>query len=490
MTALRGRRLQRTAATVGVLALALGGGVLTASSASAEDPLPVVKKLTIPGGSEEGGDILVMRGTDLATWDTENEKWVAGAVKFGAATVDVAKVTALSDKALRVETPAADTTEQPTALGKAKFGVKVLVGAGTKGPKFTYYAEKATVTTPLEEVEGVPVCKATSEDITEGGVANTTVDLTGTNLSATFTKITIGGKTVKTLTYAEDGSKVTITPPKKIAGVNDIAVIDKRTGTLYGGYCVYEGYYKPTVTAVDLPYVINEAPTTVTLTGTDLDRVKTATYNGVKATVKKIYGDTEHVKIIVPAGEAVAGGTIVVSTKYLETDESPAFDRKAAGSPTVSGFGETAPGTTAATVNLVGTNLVGLKTVTATADVGGKVYTGSAITVTSDKAATVKIPALPNNAAYTLKATTWGGEATYAFEVGTVEEEVGEPALTSATGAITADAGGTLTLEGTDLEEITKAEIWDGEAQQETTSSVRTSPRTRRPEPRSPCRQG
>ncbi|NLT56646.1 MAG: hypothetical protein GXX79_19215 [Actinomycetales bacterium] len=458
MTALRGRRLQRTAATVGVLALALGGGVLTAASASAADPLPVVKKLTIPGGSEDGGDVLVIRGTDLATWTPgEGEApgtWgTAGDVMFGEA--KAAEVTALSATAIKVTVPEAADAEHPTKVGKPKMNVKVLVGAGTKGAKFTYYAEKPTVTAN-------ETCTATSEDTNEGGVANSAVEIEGTGLDAKFTKITVGGKAVKDPTFAADGKKVSIVPPKKLVGVNDIAVVDKRAGTLYAGYCVYEGI-KPTLAedAVNLGYVINEGPTVVTLTGTKLNLIKTATYNGEKAKVKVNKADATTLQVTVPAGDAVAKGKIKVMTKYGEYAESEDLERKAGGTPKVSGFGATEPGTTKATVDLVGENLIGLKSVVVTAAVGSKTYKGSKPVVTAADEATINLPALPDNADYSLVATTYAGSSTaYEFTVGTVEEEAEVPVITKVEGNALTAGGTALSLTGTDFTGLDAATVY------------------------------
>ena len=201
-------------------------------------------------------------------------------MKFGSVSVGAGDVTGLSKSALKVVTPA--YTE---AMTKVKAPVVVTVGDATKGPKYTYVADGVSV--ELDET-----CEATPELAAEGGASDTNpaVSLTGTKFDSAFTSVAVGGKKLKLGADAVSagGTRLAFSPPKKLIGIQDVVVLDKRvpTGALYAGFCTYTGI-RPTITAASAATVSTTVATAVTLTGTDLNRVKTATYNGEKVKVTK-----------------------------------------------------------------------------------------------------------------------------------------------------------------------------------------------------------
>jgi hypothetical protein len=297
-----------------------GGGGGGGSVGEVKDS--VVKRLSTASGSSGGGDTVIIKGQNLAAWNEESSAWDGGAVKFGSTAVGADSVVGLSESALKVVTPA--YTE---AMTKVKAQVVVTVGDATKGPKFTYVADGVWV----EPNEG---CEASPELAAEGGSSDTnaSVSLTGAKFDAAFTSVAVGGKKLKLDGGAvtENGTRLAFSPPKKLTGFQDVVVLDKRvpTGGLYAGTCLYTGI-RPTITAVSVAKVNTAEATEVTLSGTDLNRVKTATYNGEKVKVAKTTNPAS-LTVTVGKGAAVTPGVpIIVTTAYEESASSPVITREA-----------------------------------------------------------------------------------------------------------------------------------------------------------------
>lgn len=435
-------RTPRTAALF--LSLALSGGAVLTTIPAAEAAGAHAKAVTVETSvarlsvaKAHAGDSVLVKGAKLATKDdkgtpaTNDDVWVAKTVKFGDKTVTASDVTALSGTTLVVKVPT-------TAAGS----VNVTVGDAVKGPKFTYLA---TITTDQDDLDDVV-------PTSEAGLAAQTV--VGDHITKS-TKVFVGGKSVKfdktTGGAAADGTKFTFDYPAGLTGEQDVVVVDGGE-TNYLGYVTYSAT-KPTISATSVDEVLVEAPTAVTLTGTKLDLVVSATFNGEKATFAKATDNGTKMVVTVPKGAAVAGKDLVVTTKYGET-ATETLDRVAAKAPTVTAItGQKAAG---GEVTLTGTNLVGLKAVkvySTTTTV--KVYLGSKITVVSPTSAKVTLPVLPDNAAYKIEATTWFATPSVKFDF-TLGTPAAAPVLTTATGA---DAGTAVTIVGTALASATKVEL-------------------------------
>lgn len=381
------------------------------------DPVTVVTRLSFAKGPVTGDNELLITGKKLATWSTDH--WVPKEVNFG---TEDASATALSEDVLRVWVPeAAGTT-------KEKMAVTVLVGDATKGPKYTY------VLNPIYADNGMSWGTAEGSEIySETG--KTGLYFYGDNLDLKTTKVLVGGKSVK-FTLDSYHEKATFTAPAGLIGIQDVVVSDSRqvlndefpADAALIGFIKYTA--KPiTITATSTTKAINEAPTLVHLTGTALDLVTTATFGDEKATLKKI--DATHVDVTVAKGAAKTA-TITLSTKYAATAASGSIVRAASAKPTITET--TTIGASGGEVTLTGTNLTGLKGVTLTAVVGGKVYKGSKFVVISDTSAKVTFPALPNNAAYKLKVQNLGTTLSddFAVTVGTVTTTTTTSTTTSA----------------------------------------------------------
>ena len=429
-------RTPRTAALL--LSIAVGGASLTLVPAAEAVTKPsssqvkavvvadtVVARLSISKGA--AGETVLVQGTKLATADADGV-WTAKAVKFGTTTVPASDVTALSGTALLVKAPAA-----------ASGAVTVLVGDATKGPKFTYVA---SVTTGQDDLDALTVTS-------DNGLTGATI--VGDHLTKA-TKIVVGGKTAAVAKdgVAADGKKITFAYPAGLVGEQDVVVVDSGE-VFYLGYVKYTAI-KPTISSVDVDSALAEAPTTVTLTGSNLNLVTGVTYNKEKASFVKPTTGTKLV-VTVPKGAAVTDGALVVSTKYASA--STKLDRVAAKEPTVTDVaGAKAAG---GEVTLTGTNLVGLKSVkvySTTATV--KTYAGTKITVVNATTAKVTLPALPDKATYKIEVTTWFAKPSvkFDFNVGTVVAPTPAPTLTAVSfDAADVDAGtpDMLTLTGTNL---------------------------------------
>lgn len=427
-------RTPRTAALF--LSLALAGGAVMTTIPAAEAAGAHAKAVTIDTvvarlsvAKAHAGDSVLVKGTKLATKDSEGD-WVAKAVKFGDKTVTASDVTALSGSTLLVKVPT-------TAAGS----VNVTVGDAVKGPKFTYLA---TITTDQDDLDDVVVSA-------EAGATGQTV--VGDHITKS-TKVFVGGKSVKfdktTGGPAADGTKFTFDYPAGLTGEQDVVVTDGGE-TDYLGYVTYSAT-KPTITATSVDEVLVEAPTAVTLTGTNLDLVVSATFNGTEKVTFAKTTDKTKLTVTIPKGVAVTAKDLVVTTKYGET-ATETLDRVAAKAPTVTAIsGQKAAG---GEVTLTGTNLVGLKAVkvySTTTTV--KVYSGSKITVVSPTSAKVTLPVLPDNAAYKVEVTTWFATPStkFDFNVGTVSTPTPAPTVTEASYTAAADPDpANLTIEGTNL---------------------------------------
>ncbi|NYG57073.1 IPT/TIG domain-containing protein [Nocardioides perillae] len=439
-----GTRSPRTAALI--TGLVLGGTALSYVPANAAPqlgaapvvraatvtPTTVVKRLSENKGPLAGGGTVLITGKDLATG---TGPYVAKAVTFGTVTVPTADVTALSTGALQVEVPAG-VADTPV--------VKVLVGDATAGPKYTYELLEATVSTTQTTLSGwAPV--------SETGLADQV--LTGAGFQKT-TAVLVGGKRARVTPTPRgttfDPTRIEFDLPAGLVGVHDVVVADKR-GTAYVGYVTYVAKTID-ATSADLPYAVNEAATAIPVTGTNLDAVATATYSDgtttQKATVKKV--SATQVVIGVPAGAALNDGTLTLKGAYGNSD-TLTLDRQAAGLPTVTAVTPKTGvdlGVASGVVTLTGTNLVSLKAVkvySKTATV--KTYAGSAIKVLSATSAEVKLPKLPDDAAYDIEVVTAHTVPSAKFEF-----SVGTPAVAAPTvSAVTSADGETVAITGTNL---------------------------------------
>ena len=371
-----------------------------AQRVAAAKPETVVSRISLASGPIAGGGKVMVFGTKLATSAVVSNvtTYTAKDVKFGVltkgtftgVTVDAEDVTALGTGALEVTVPEGSDSA---------LAVSVLVGDATKGPKYTYVGATPSVTTVQDDLDELA-------PTSEAGLAD--VSIGGTNFSNT-TSVYVGGKKLKSTMTA---TELKFALPAGLVDVQDVVVVDPRK-SFYVGHVTYTAT-QPSLNQVQagVTYAAVEAPTTVTVSGGNVNAIAsgTFTYDGQtkpeKVTIKTTKDVTDKIAVTIPKG-AAANGTVTLSTKFNKTVE---FDvvRKASPVPTVTGA-VAADGaiTKGGVFTLTGTNLVGLKSVTIKSTAtDAKEIKGSTITDVTATSAKVKLSKLADGT-YTLKATTW-----------------------------------------------------------------------------------
>ncbi|WP_243056424.1 IPT/TIG domain-containing protein [Nocardioides sp. SR21] len=340
------------------------------------------------------GQMIIIAGTNLAAEEADEnfpelKTWKAKTVKFGDTVVAADRVTVLGFKGELILV---------TVPKHANGTVTLTVGDAAKGVKFTYNAP-VTVDITLDLLEGGTVT-------TETGATGLTVE--GTNFSKT-TKVLVGGKPVKITSVATDGTKITFDVPAGLVGVQDVLVTD--SGTVHiAGFVVYVPA-QIAVTAASSGALV-EANTNIELTGTNLDKVTSATYGGAKVTFKKTT-DATKLTVTIPKGAALEDGKLTLTTKYGAT-ATIEIDRAPAPTPTVTAV-STVTASTAGEITLTGTGLTGLKKVVIKNE-ANKLFAGSKFVVAADgKSAKVTFPALAAGT-YTVSVTAVSATASTAFE--------------------------------------------------------------------------
>lgn len=464
-----------------LLSIAVGGTFLTTTTADAAPQATsvvqrattsaetVVSRLSTSTGPAAGGNKVLVQGTKLATVNTdpdtaEETPFLAKEVKVGyfkksvwtGVTLDEDKVTALTTGALEIVVP---------AWTDATLAVQVLVGDATKGPKYTYVSAAPTVSTTQSALSAWAPSS-------ESGLKNDddhVVKIAGSGFDSKLSSVMVGGKKVKA-TLNEAKTEFTFDLPAGLVGAQDVVLSDKR-GSTYVGYVIYTAVQPSLEEDQEFGSALNEAATTIRISGTDLNQLAsgTFTYTGQtkaeKVSIKAVKNsdkttDTTHVDVTVPkAPKGVTGsqaGTVTLTTKYGNT-VSFAITRAPAATPTVTAVTLPADPTKGGVATLTGTNLVGLKTVTLT-DADDKVLKGTSIKVLSSTSANVTLPKLTDGATYTLTVTTLAASTgSKSFTVG----EVAAPAPTVS--AVTSADGETVAITGTNLTGATTVTI-DGTA--------------------------
>nr|WP_247602050.1 IPT/TIG domain-containing protein [Cellulomonas denverensis] len=266
---------------------------------------------------------------------------------------------------------------------------------------------------------------------TAGG---TTVTITGSGLSGA-TGILVGGEPAADVVVAADGSSLTFTAPATETPGAAPVVIQFPLGDAAAGDLEY---LAPTLDALDPAQGPVSGGTTVTLTGTGLERATGVTFAGTAATGLTVTGPGA----ITVATPALPAGTVDVLVELPGADAAlaDAFTYLDDGSGAeVTGLSPDTLPTAGGTVTVTGTGLGGATAVT----VGGVTLTGLTV---SDTAITGTLP----------PGETGGAQAVeVVFPAGTVaagELTLVAPELTAVSPSFGITSGGnTLTLSGSGL---------------------------------------
>ena len=396
------------------------------SAAAVTPSVTTVTRLSLATGAGAGGEKLLISGVNLA--EKDGSDWDAKAVKFGASTVSGANVEALSKDALEVTTPAG-------AAGK----VTVLVGDAKKGPTYTYTGAAITVGTDQDDLDAL-------EPEAEKGLAN--VEIAGTNFDVKNTKVLVGGKPAKASKgKTATATKLTVDFPAGVGGVQDVVVSDTR-GSKYVGYVTYSSKSITAASYTGKAYTTLDS--NIVVTGTNLDQVKSATFDAVKATPASTK-DATKLTVKIPKGAAKTAD-LVLSTAYGKT-ATLSVERVAASTPTVTGVsGSSTSAASDATIS--GTNLSALQSVTLTPTSGKavKITKFTDNTATSAKFKLAKLAAGDYKVVAVTPAAT--ASAPYTMTAG-VDPVVSSPAPTLSSATISSD-GKDLEVNGANLSGATK----------------------------------
>ncbi|MGQ7294955.1 IPT/TIG domain-containing protein [Quadrisphaera sp. KR29] len=361
----------RVAAVAGATGITLGLSSLCSVAFAADAPsLPVLSRISVATGSQAGGTVVTLSGTDLSTSTPGEEDGdapelskpvvtfsVAATTKEGSPTtavVDEDDVEVISTGVVRVVTP------KILAAGKATITVKDGADTGTPGAKTPTFTFGAAVPTIADE-GGVTAEKVTSED---GGSITVNGEFLG---DAKTVKVLVGGKAATSIT-SDDGKKLVAVAPKGLTGYQDVVVTTKG-GTVDAGVVGYTATTPKPTWSEDGYVVSTQKGATLNITGTDLQNVTGGTYtsaSGTKTAVKVAQptgkddkGKGLKLGITLPAKLAAGDGTLVLSTPYA-TSEKVKVSVKEAKAPTLTGFAESSATQlkkAGGTVTLVGTNL-------------------------------------------------------------------------------------------------------------------------------------
>ncbi|PRY18241.1 IPT/TIG domain-containing protein [Kineococcus rhizosphaerae] len=378
-----------------------------AAVASADAPAPStdakITRLSTTTGPQAGGNKVVVFGTNLTTGSGDD--LAAKAVTFGDVAVAADAVKVLSATALEVTVPAAVSAD-----GKDAAKLAVLVKVGGKGDfKYNYTQAAPTISEEAADEDGF------SPDY--GSLAST---IKGEGFEPGTTKVLVGGKPAKaTVTVVKSGDdSILFDAPAGLTGIQDVLVTTKG-GTAYAGFVDYEAV-APAFTT-DVSSGLTTLATTVTVKGTALDLVTTATLNikdkddkdvkvpvavkkNVDATTKKVTSLT----LTVPKLAATiklkdatgVTGDLVLNTKYgsSTSGDDSKFEWDAPEQATVSKIEQAAGATGKTKFTVTGEHLTGLVSITLTPRTGvlGKTtpVTASLVKVASDTSATFEIPTL------------------------------------------------------------------------------------------------
>ncbi len=286
--------------------------------------------------------------------------------------------------------------------------------------------------TYLADGTGVTVGSLTPAEVPTAG--NVTVTLDGTGFTGA-TGITVGGQPATDVVVAADGTSITFTvPATETAGAAPV-VIQFPLGDAPAGELTYVA---PSVDTIDPAEGPVSGGTTVTLTGTGLERATGVTFAGAAATDLTVVGPGV-ISVTTPAGAAGAVD-VVVELPGADATLTDGFTYLVDGSDAdVADVDPDTLPTAGGTVTITGTGLTGATEVT----VGGIALTGLTV---SDTAVSGTLPA---------SETAGAQPVVIAFPAGTVDAgtiTLVAPELTTVAPTFGVSSGGnTLTLSGTGL---------------------------------------
>jgi len=163
------------------------------------------------------------------------------------------------------------------------------------------------------------------------GPVGTVVTIMGTSLQA-VTGVSFGGVAATNLSIAGGGAAITAVVP--LGAVNGPVILTSAHGTVDAGTFTMEASTLPTITGFNP--TSGPPGTTVTITGTQLGEVTSASFNGLLATATHVV-DAQHVTAVVPQG--ATNGPITLATPSGNTSSTTSFTVTAPPAPPVASAG-------------------------------------------------------------------------------------------------------------------------------------------------------
>ena len=399
------------AGTVNITVTTAGG----TSTTSANDQfiymaLPTVTTVSPMAGPTAGGSTVTITGTSLGTAAT-------ALVTFGATAATI-----VSDDGTTL------VATSPTGVA-GTVNITVTTAGGTSvtsaNDEFTYWA--APTLTSVSPATGPTA-------------GNTTVTITGTNLGTASTATVYFDSTAATI-VSDSGTTLVVTSPAESAGTVDVTVATAGGTSVISATDEFSFAGVPSVTNISPTSGTTAGGTSVTITGSNLGTVSTATvdFGSTSATIVSDDGAT----LIVTSPEEDAGPVDVTVTTAGGTSAASIFTYIIL--PNVTSVSPaTGPTAGGSTVTITGTNL-GTPS-TATVDFGS-----ISATIVSDDGTTL-IVTNPGEIPGTVDVTVTTDLGTSAISAADEFIYAGLPTITNISPTSGSTAGGTLvTITGTNL---------------------------------------
>ncbi|MBJ7387853.1 MAG: IPT/TIG domain-containing protein, partial [Sphingomonadaceae bacterium] len=388
-------------------------GTATRANAFTYSQPPTIVSVSPNSGAPAGGTSVTINGSNLTG---------ATAVNFG--TVPATSFTVTNSNAITAITP-------PGVAGFVNVSVTTPAGTATQPSAFNYASTEP-------KINGV----SPGSGSTAGG---NSVSINGQNLLGT-TSVTFGG--VPALYFSvSNPNQITAYPPAGSLGTVDVGVTSPDGSVSSPNAYSYIDPTAPTVTGLSPSQGLLAGGNQVTISGSNLTGATAVTFGGTAATSFTVVNSGQIVAVA-PAGVAAGPATVVVTTPGGSASLSGGYLYvSAASAPTINFVTQANISVDGGTVNISGSNFVGVTAVTFNG------VPGTGINAGSSNFLSVIAPA-GSVGPVTIAVTTAGGTATRANATNYIADRL--PAISAVSPASGSNNGGTnVTITGTNFSAAT-----------------------------------
>ncbi|MFO0112862.1 MAG: IPT/TIG domain-containing protein [Sphingomonadaceae bacterium] len=388
-------------------------GTATRANAFTYSQPPTIVSVSPNSGAPAGGTSVTINGSNLTG---------ATAVKFG--TVSATSFTVTNSNAITAITP-------PGVAGFVNVSVTTPAGTATQPSAFNYASTEP-------KINGV----SPGSGSTAGG---NSVSINGQNLLGT-TSVTFGG--VPALYFSvSNPNQITAYPSAGSLGAVDVGVTSPGGSVSSPNAYSYIDPTAPTVTGLSPSQGLLAGGNQVTISGSNLTGATAVTFGGTAATSFTVVNSGQIVAVA-PAGVAAGPATVVVTTPGGSASLSGGYLYvSAASAPTINFVTQANISVDGGTVNISGSNFVGVTAVTFNG------VPGTEISGFGSNFLSVIAPA-GSVGPVTVAVTTAGGTATRANATNYIADRL--PAISAVSPASGSNNGGTnVTITGTNFSAAT-----------------------------------